>query len=433
MTRYRVDASLQRFGRVVIAGSPLKLFRLTQGGADVVARIETGESVDDSRLVTALLDAGAVHPAPDLADKPFTASDVTVVVPAWLTVGDTPSGAVIVDDGSPVPIAGAAIRLPDNRGPGAARNAGLANVTTPLVAFVDTDVLVPDGWLEPLLPHFADPSVALVAPRVRSAIVESPVGAYEREHSPLDLGSEPARIRAGTRVSYVPAAAIVCRTEAIRAVGGFDESIRFGEDVDLVWRLDAAGWRCRYEPMSVVEHRPRASWREWVRQRVTYGSSAAPLARRHPGALAPIRMSGWSIATWVLAATGRPLLGSAVGTGSAAALIRKLPDVPARAAFELAARGNLHAGDQLANAVRRVWWPILAIAAVRSRAARRVLLAAALAARRPVALLDDLAYSVGVWKGIVTERTVAPIVPEVSSWPGRRSPESEQPRSSAAR
>jgi mycofactocin system glycosyltransferase len=244
---------------------------------------------------------------------------------------------------------------------------------------------------------------------------------YEHASSPLDLGPEPARIRAGTRVSYVPAAAIVCRVDALREVGGFDESLRFGEDVDLVWRLDLAGWRCRYEPVCEVRHRPRSTWGGWVRQRIGYGSSTASLARRHPGALAPIRMSGWSIGAWLLAALGRPIAGSLVGAGSAAALVRKLPDVPARAAFGLAAQGNLHAGDQIANAIRRVWWPLLAIAAVKSRSSRRILLAAALAARNPIRLADDLAYSLGVWKGIVAERTLDPLVPEISSWPGRRS------------
>src|SRR5690606_2057202 len=163
-------------------------------------------------------------------------------------------------------------------------NAGLEHVTTPLVAFVDADVDTGGDrrWMAPLLAHFADPRVALVAPRV-----VTPGGGYEHRHSPLDLGTAPARIRAGTRVSYVPAAALVCRTDALRAVGGFASDLRVGEDVDLVWRLDAAGWRCRYEPSVLVHHDPRPTWRAWWRQRVTYGRSAAPLAARHPGALTP--------------------------------------------------------------------------------------------------------------------------------------------------
>jgi len=427
-TRFRLDQSVQRFGRAIIGGSPLKLFRVTDAGAAVVDRVAAGESVADSGLVTALVEAGAIHPEPDRSR--FGAGDVTIVVPTLGAPRRLPAGAVLVDDGSPVAVAGAAIRLETNRGPGAARNAGLALVTTPLVAFVDTDVELPDGWLEPLLRHFADPRVGLVAPRVSTSDLASPVAWYERNNSPLDLGPEPARIRAGTRVSYVPAAAIVCRVDALQDVGGFDESLRSGEDVDLVWRLDEAGWRCRYEPAAVVRHDPRPSWGAWVRQRVLYGSSAAPLARRHPGALAPIRMSGWSVATWALAALERPVAGAAVGLGSAAALVRKLPDVPPKAAFELAARGNLHAGEQIAKAVRRVWWPIVAVAAVRSRAARRVLVGATLASRHPVRLADDVAYSIGVWRGMIAERTLAPLVPDISSWPGRR-PEERLPDSPA--
>jgi hypothetical protein len=141
-------------------------------------------------------------------------------------------------------------------------------------------------------------------------------------------------------------------------------------------------------------------------------------------------MSAWSVATWSLAMLERPIVGSAVGLGSAAALVRKLPDVPPRAAFALAARGNLLAGDQIAKAVRRVWWPLVAVAALRSRTARRVLVASAFAARHPVRLADDLAYSIGVWRGIVAERTLAPLVPDISSWPGRRP--AEQPSDSPA-
>jgi len=405
--RYTADPTLERHGKVVLGGSPLKLFRVTDAGGRLVARIVAGDHVSESPLVERLLDAGAIHPCP--AGGPYTAADVTVVVPSFGRPSPV-AGALLVDDASPQPVAGAAVRLPVNGGPAAARNAGLALVNTPLVAFVDTDVTVAADWLDALLPHFADPRVALVAPRVVTP--GEPI-------SSLDLGADPARIRAGSRVSYVPAAAIVCRVDALRAVGGFDDTLRVGEDVDLVWRLDTAGWRCRYEPRSTVEHEPRPTRRGWWRQRVAYGASAGPLAVRHPGALAPLRMSGWSIAAWLLGVLGRPATGAAVGFGSSAALIRKLPDVPARAAFRLAATGNARAGEQIAAAVRRAWWPILAMLAWRSKAARKVLVASALAARSPTRVADDVAYSVGLWRGAWAARTVAPLIPEITSWPGR--------------
>ena len=421
--RYALDGSVQSWpnddGCVVIGGSPLTLFRLTSAGARTFGDLADGRAVGNSPLVDRLLDAGAIHPLLD-ATGTYSPADVTIVVPTLGPPAHAPTSAVIVDDGSLPPVEGATIRLDRNRGPAAARNAGLATVTTPLVAFVDADVALPDGWLDPLLPHFDDPKVAVVAPRIVTAGRPGAISAYERTHGPLDMGPEAARVRAGTRVSYLPAAVLVCRTEAIRAVGGFDEAMRFGEDVDLVWRLDDAGRRCRYDPSSVIEHEPRPDWRSWVAQRVGYGSSAGPLAIRHPGKLAPLRMSGWSVATWMLTVLGRPVAGAAVGVGSAAALIPKLPDVPPRAAFRLAASGNARAGEAIAHAVRRTWFPIVAVMALRSRLARRVLFASVVAVRHPIALADDVTYCIGVWKGMVTERTLDPIVPEITSWPGRR-------------
>ena len=393
--RFALDESVQRFptdaGAVVIGGSPLRLFRVTDAGRELIDRIAAGESVDESKLTDRLFDAGAIHPVIDTdigGARMFRPADVTVVVPTLGKPGlDTASaanataGAVVVDDGSEPPIAGATIRLERNGGPAAARNAGLETVATPLVAFVDADVELPDAWLQPLLGHFDDPRVAAVAPRVVTEDRGGAMSRYEHEHGPLDMGSQPARVRAGTRVSYVPAAVLICRVDALRSIGGFDTDLRFGEDVDLVWRLDEAGWRCRYDPTVVVHHEPRPDWRAWVVQRIGYGSSAAPLATRHRGRLAPLRTSGWSLACWSLAAGGAPLAAVAVGVGSAAALVPKLADVPPRVSFRLAAVGNLHAGEAIASAVRRAWLPIVALVAI--PLAIRTAPARCVAGRRP--------------------------------------------------
>jgi mycofactocin system glycosyltransferase len=418
--RYRLDRTVERHGRVVIGGSPLKLFRLSAGGLAVFERIAAGGSVEPSVLVDRLLDAGAIHPVHDAAaPHRYTTSDVTIVTPVHGELERVASGTIVVDDASPSPVVGAAIRLDANVGPAGARMAGLAHVTTPVVAFVDADIGLGDAWLERLLPHFDEPRVGLVAPRVRSTPGPSTLARYEERRSPLDLGPEPARIRAGTRVSYVPAAAMVVRVDALRDVGGFDADVRFGEDVDLVWRLDEAGWTCRYEPAVEVNHPPRPTWPAWLRQRIDYGSSAAPLVRRHPGRLAPVSMSGWSAAAWGAVAAGHPGAGVAIGTGSAVALVPKLGDVPPAVSLRIAGLGNVNAGRLLADAVRRVWWPIVLVASIRSPRARLVALASLLPLRHPVHLADDMAYGVGVWKGMWRERTIAPLIPRFTSWPGR--------------
>jgi len=411
---------------------------------------EVGEEPDTApvhQLLDRFVDAGAMHPLHDRS--PFTAAHVTVVIPAYGRLPrNLPAGVhvIVVDDASPTPLTldtahhvmpglrHALLRHDMNRGPAAARNTGLAEVTTPLVAFVDTDVQLPDGWLPPLLSQFADERVALVAPRVTGAPGTGWLAAYEQRHSPLDLGPEPARIAAGTRVSYVPAAAMVWRTHVVRELGGFDETMRLGEDVDLVWRCVATGHRCRYEPTSVVHHEPRTTAKALLRQRFGYGRSAASLARRHPKALAPVRMSGWSALSWLLLAARHPLLAVGVAGGTIIALQRKLTDVPPGESARLAGLGHLAAGRQFAQAITRVWWPLAIVAAVVSRRARLAVAAALVgpaltdAARTkstqplrdaPFATADQMAYGAGVWAGVVTERELGPLWPELTNWPQR--------------
>ena len=334
------------------------------------------------------------------------------------------------------------MRLEHNVGPGGARNAGAASVTTELIAFVDADVLTPDDWLSPLLGHFADPRVGLVAPRVVGAGGTSWLARFETWRSPLDLGPAPARVRAGSRVSYVPAAALVVRSSVFRELGGFDTALRFGEDVDLVWRLDESGARCRYEPSAAVHHATRPSLTRWVRQRYEYGTSAAPLAGRHPGALAPVRISGWSALAWGVGALMSIPAGVVIGVGTTAALVPKLRPMehPVAEAARLGGLGNLFAGRILASGVTRAWWPLSLVAALVSRRARRVVALcfvvpalADWAKDRPsidparalvLRVLDDLAYGAGVWSGAWRHRTTAPLRPDLTNWPPRPRPAS---------
>ena len=68
--RFRLDASARRpdSGRVLIAGSPLRVFTLGTGGVRVVEAIERGDTppAGHEPLTDRLLDAGAIHPVVDL-------------------------------------------------------------------------------------------------------------------------------------------------------------------------------------------------------------------------------------------------------------------------------------------------------------------------------------------------------------------------------
>lgn len=398
----------------LLGGSPLRMMRLTAAGAGFVREGRAPRSDGERQLARRLADAGLVHRTGGVG--PFTVADVTVVVP----VHDDPRGlaatlaavpdARVVDD-------------VDGRGPAWARNQGWRATTTPVVAFLDAGCVPEPGWLESLLPHFGDGDVAAVAPRVTSAAGPGVLARYETARSPLDRGPRAGPVRPGSWVPYVPTAALVVRRAALEAMGGFDEALRYGEDVDLVWRLADAGQRVRYEPTTTVTHPPRPDLARWLRQRYHYGTSAAPLAIRHRRAVAPLAVSRWTAAAWALAAAGSPAAGIAVAATSSAPLLRQLP---AGEVARVAGGGHLRAGARLAEGARRTWWPLTLAAALVSRRARRLaplaafpLVADWVTDRRPLPLhryvalriADDLAYGAGVWSGVVRHRSARALAP----------------------
>ena len=133
-----------------------------------------------------------------------------------------------------------------------------------------------------------------------------PLAARPRSRAGSHRPRHPAQLRPGGGASS-------CAPTRCGPIDGFDRGLRFGEDVDAVWRLVEAGWRCRYEPASVVHHRPRGSWRGARRPaRRLRLVGRRRLSKRHPGALAPVRISGWSGAAWGLLAAGQPIPALAV-------------------------------------------------------------------------------------------------------------------------
>jgi mycofactocin system glycosyltransferase len=289
-------------GRLLVGGAPSRLIRLSEPGAALLAGWRSGAPIGSAApsLARRLLDGGLLVPEP----TPVPTADLTVVVPAHgreralarclrSIVETAPDAAlVVVDDGSPDPHAVATIvaahgatlvRHPQPRGPSAARNSGLARAQTPLVAFVDSDVVVPAGCLSRLAGHFADGTVAAVAPRIRALEPDGgTIITYEAGHSALDMGRTPSRVAPGAPVSYVPSATLVARRAALD--DGFDEALHLAEDVDLVWRLGATGWTVRYDPSVHVLHDHLATATAFVRRRFAYASSIGLLAARHPRA-----------------------------------------------------------------------------------------------------------------------------------------------------
>ena len=216
-------------------------------------------------------------------------------------------------------------------------------------------------------------------------------------------------------------------------MGGFDATLRFGEDVDLVWRLDAAGWRVRYEPASTVLHDPRRTVGAWARQRSATDRPQHrwPTATRVRSLL--LRMNRWSAAAWG-AAVVSPTIGVAIAGATTAMLARQVGRAssirgglpggwPAsaisspvgswrrrscgRGSRSPSSQWSCHGAARVVTGVAVIGPPL--VAWVRDRPGIDPVRAVGLH------IADDLVYGAGLWRGMARERSLAAIRPVLTA------------------
>lgn len=439
-------------GAVLVGGSPTRISRLKPlarraiRGRTITVTDAASRALADHLLATGMADPVVDElPAVDLALA-------TAVIP----VRDRPrqldrllaglGGALhvlVVDDDSLDRAAVAAVvrrhgaelvPLDENVGPAGARNAGLARVSTPYVVFIDSDVVVEASAIQTMLRHFADPELAMVAPRVLGLESDRPnwITRYEDARSSLDLGSDSSSVRPRSPVTWVSSTCLVARVDALGS--GFDASMRVGEDVDLVWRLVDEGRRVRFEPAASVHHEHRSTLRAWLGRKAFYGTGAHPLAERHPDDIAPVVLPPWGAALlvvlmaqrrWSLPAALAVAAVTVVRIGRRATGVRH----PYRLAVRLTGYGAIGAVTQGFALLLRHWWPLTALGCLVSRRVRNAVVVATVAdtvieyartrprldplrfavARR----LDDASYGAGVWWSAIRARSPKALLPDL--------------------
>jgi mycofactocin system glycosyltransferase len=462
-------ARIWRDDSVVLGGAPWGILRIAPAARPLLRRLKDAGSAGlapspgvERAVVDILIARGIVYPLPTREPVPNGMVDVVVPVyqrpdllDACLTAlrASTPQVRIIVvDDASPDDAVGDVarshgailIRHPINRGPAAARNTGIAAANAPIVAFVDADCAVTPGWLDPLVGHFNDPRVAAVAPRIRPRTDSTDLlPRYERTRSALDMGPRPEVVANGAPLGYLPSATLLVRRTALEHLG-FDEKLRVGEDVDLVWRLTDSGSLVRYEPASVVTHEIRPQLLDWAGRHFDYGTSAAELDRRHPRRLAPARLSVWNLAIGLLVLGRRPSPALAVAAGvgvaglSAGLLARSLRDsaVDPMVAPVVVGKSLMAETEAVGHLLRREWWPLgwLALATARrfrigrfAAAAMLIPIAREWFTRRPAVdpmrflalrLTEDASYGSGVITSAIRRMRPGVLLPMVRL-PGR--------------
>jgi mycofactocin system glycosyltransferase len=168
------------------------------------------------------------------------------------------------------------------RGPAAARNVGARAAGKELLAFIDSDCTASHEWLQELIPAFRDDEIAAVGGNVAGMCTASGVDRYEAVMSSLSLGSRERFGGSGDDTFYLPSCNLLLRRAVFLGVGGFEDSMHVGEDVDLTWRLRDGGWTIAYIPRGTVYHEHRSTVRSFMSRRFDYGTSEGLLQRLHP-------------------------------------------------------------------------------------------------------------------------------------------------------
>ncbi len=141
--------------------------------------------------------------------------------------------------------------IPVNPGPiyepGKARNLGVVHATGGVLLFLDDDCTVAEDWVERNVRALQQSKIDAVGARIRSQSRSffarctdfTNFGFYQHGHS---------------TEGPVASASMGVLREVFHAVGGFDEILRSGEDMDFCYRLRKQGYRTIYQPDIIVTH-----------------------------------------------------------------------------------------------------------------------------------------------------------------------------------
>jgi glycosyltransferase involved in cell wall biosynthesis len=208
--------------------------------------------------------------APDSADTRNTVedsrlNDLTVVVPvrnAEDIIDDClasiaracPDRVIVVDGMSTDRTLEIARRYPvtilSDKGAGlpAARLLGARTATTRHVALIDADVVLHDGALERLLDEFLDGGYTALQAGLHSVSGDGYWGQALAHHH-----------RSGRSKNWFGLVATIFERDVLLR-HGFDDRFKSGEDIDLRWRLQAAGAKLGVSRRTVVQHRFGDTW-----------------------------------------------------------------------------------------------------------------------------------------------------------------------------
>jgi GT2 family glycosyltransferase len=232
----------------------------------------------------------------------------------------------------------------DGSGAAAAINRGILHAHHPLVAQVDQDVVICQTWVNTLVADLEDPAVAAAQGRYAPSVANR--DPWSRVMA-LDLALRYDSLDSVT--DHVCTGNTLYRRSALLAVGLFDESLGYGYDNDISYRLLDAGYTLVFNRRALSEHYWREGSTAYASQQYGFGYGRLELVRKHPGRVRGDAVSGLSM---MLQA---PLTASALGMAVMAAIasgVGSASTLPHALAIALAA---MLAVDRLLAGARVAW------------------------------------------------------------------------------
>ena len=206
----------------------------------------------------------------------------------------------------------------ENSGPGQSRNYGAERANGEWVIILDSDVVLPTGYLQAvddsLAAHHASPTpvTAFGGP---DAAHESFTPVQKAISYSMTSFFTTGGIRGGKAKLdkfYPRSFNMGVRRDVYLQLGGFSK-MRFGEDIDFSYRIVEAGHQPRLFPEAWVWHKRRTDFRKFFRQVYNSGIARINLEKRHPGTmklvhLLPTVFTVGVIALILISAVGRALM-----------------------------------------------------------------------------------------------------------------------------
>jgi len=166
-----------------------------------------------------------------------------------------------------------------NKGLSVARNVGAEQAAGEIVAYTDSDCVVDPDWLTYLVakmeaaklqacggPNFPPHEDNMAA----AAVAVSPGGPTH-----VLLSDDVAEHIAGCNMAF--------RRDTLLRLGGFDPVFRSaGDDIDICWRFQDAGYTIGFAPAAMVWHFRRNTIGAYIGQQRGYGKAEALVYSKHP-------------------------------------------------------------------------------------------------------------------------------------------------------